>query len=228
MAASPSPCLETILSASDLSALILSHLSIDEAVSISLVSTSLLESSRGNAVWKVFWERRWNKVAHHNHGLYEAYQRAFQNPHDLWILHENIVWPWEGLVAGRCGIRMEEDDEESHPTFCSSENSDAYCPTCRLQQEQQQHNKNHSTRRYPPPQTRAQAMAEATRLVQRKLASSLLDPINYAPPCSATSRAAFLAAGTRRRTIDARQYTISHQHHEHCHFLKDLLFFNVT
>jgi hypothetical protein len=212
------PCLESVLSSSDLAALILSHLTMEQVVSLSLVSKSLQANSRCDALWKLFLERRWNVQVNQNH-YYQAYQRAFQNPQDLWITHSNIVWPWEGIVAGQCGTivvqdeKEEEEKDEETTKRQKTSSAQSKCHACR----KDAHNST-NTRAIPP--TRAQAMAEATRLVQAKLA--FLHP-DYSAPSAHTSKRAFASAGTLNRKLDTQQYVIN----EECLYLNDLLFFNV-
>lgn len=233
--------LELLLYADDLSGLILSHLSLTDISSASLVSKRCRRATRSDALWQRLYHRRWKAVTKTN--CWKAYKRAHQNPHDFWLSHVNIVWPWEGLAAGRCCIPSGENpNHDDDNNDIDSENEAPYyhfeairtpragkrlresksttaCPTCRLNNNQA-NNDNERVLLQNAPETRAQALAEATRLLQRKL--QVFQP-DYAAPSSFDSQRAFAQAVTCNRRLNLQQYS---ENDADC--LTDLLFFPVV
>jgi len=119
----------------DLSALILSHLSVSELMNVtSFVSKSMYRACRTNELWRAKFVARWN-YPQEMKNWFEAYKAAYGNSHDLWVTHWNCVSPNDGDSPGRCCI----SPIQSQVVDCSHEN-DAnglqspwmkYCPTCR-------------------------------------------------------------------------------------------------
>jgi hypothetical protein len=198
-ASSTSTCLlETF--AEDVSALILSHFSLDDIASVSQVSRSLYAASRSNTLWKFMLDYRWNfpgssgngsgdgnSNSQHETCLHEpchyfyAYQQAHAHPHDLWITHWNCTFPCDGLAQGRCCIATNNCLGDTNSA--ASPESSVTCDTCR-----------HHAKKY------GSGLHSAT-----------------------ASRRAFSRAGTFQRRMSLTQYQPGPTH-----FLSDLVFFNLS
>ncbi|KAL3914010.1 MAG: hypothetical protein SGILL_006267, partial [Bacillariaceae sp.] len=85
----------------DASAVILGYLPIREICAFGAVSKAMYVASRNPDVWQHKFMARWNFSDLFLLDWFGAYQQAYLNPHDLWITHENIVYPSDGLVPGR-------------------------------------------------------------------------------------------------------------------------------
>jgi hypothetical protein len=105
--------------AEDVSALTISHLSLDDIASVSQVSKCLYTASRSNTLWKLLFDYRWNvsgskdrdkvtRTVHEYCHYFTEYRLAHAHPHDLWITHWNCLFPCDGLAPGRCCIREGE------------------------------------------------------------------------------------------------------------------------
>jgi hypothetical protein len=193
--------------AEDVSALILSHLSLDDISSVSQVSRSLYAASRSNTLWKFLMDYRWNvpgsnssggasssgsshRNQRHETSLHEplhyftAYQQAHAHPHDLWITHWNCSFPCDGLAPGRCCIPADGSGRGRTNPKVASES--ATCDICQADD------------------------------------SGAKDQSRFRPS-QQTSRRAFRQAATFQRRLSLTQY-----HPGPTHFLSDLLFFNLS
>lgn len=217
----------------DISALILSHLDLQEIANASLVSKSFYRFCRSNTLWKYLMSYRWNINNNPDHqeqvlpNYFDAYQQAHAHPHDLWISHWNCVYPNEGLAPGRCFIsssnapnkspRVKTRSSHAHSTAACWE----VCPNCRNWNEFDACNKDHVV----VPTTLAQFMALATSYTRHKICSHqpvvrLLDDWHHSETTQA--RQAFDCAGTFHRKLSTRQFQAG------LGFLTDLVFFNLT
>ena len=211
----------------DISALIISHLDLQEIADLSYVSKSLRKACRSNTLWRYLMHFRWNlePEEHSFPNYFLAYQQAHSHPHDLWLSHWNITFPTDALAPGRCFIPTDHSDRSSAATGNHTEKKGAEnhvsqrecCPSCRnwgiYDEERNQAD-------FPAPQTTAQAMALATSFTRQKCLHRQ-DTIGGPRPSAA--RQAFSCAGTFNRQIKTQQY-----HPGSTNFLTDLLFFNLT
>ena len=119
----------------DVSALILSHLSVSELFNVmSFVSKSMYRACRTNELWRNKFVARWN-YPQESSNWFETYKSAYANPHDLWVTHWNCVSPNDGDSPGRCCI----SERYVEAIDCSQEDGMnafespwmRYCPTCR-------------------------------------------------------------------------------------------------
>lgn len=112
----------------DVSALVLSHLDLPELAHVSLVSRTLHQACRTDALWRRKFLSRWNFVPSQNY--YQAYQQAYGHVHDLWVTHDNCVPPDDGDAPGRCCIPSPQSP--SYTRNLTTDNEwNKYCPTCR-------------------------------------------------------------------------------------------------
>lgn len=120
----------------DVSALILSHLSVSELLNVTcLLSKSMYRACHTNELWRSKFVARWN----YDHqaqveSWLDAYKAAYGNSHDLWVTHWNCVTPNDGDSPGRCCIT----DGCTKAVDCVQDDSNGlkspwmeYCPTCR-------------------------------------------------------------------------------------------------
>lgn len=200
----------------DLSALIISHLNLQEIALLSTVSKRIHRACRSDTLWKYLLTYRWNVSALvGDENYYESYQRAHAHPHDLWVTHWNIVYPTDGIAPGRCLLTREGEPTSSTkvpPSVC--EPSWRACPKCRDWDCLARDVENDIM---PNPTTPAEIMALATIFA---IGNSMpLSP----PPSPRQSRDAFACAGTFYRKLCLKQYEAAPTG-----FLTDLLFFNIT
>lgn len=204
-----------------ISALIISHLSLEEIARLSLVSKCLYKACRSQELWKHLMTYRWNLKKRHQEitDFYGAYRNAHQHPHDLWITHWNIVFPCDGLAPGRCCIPEERESRLRRQREGSHRNPLKSCPVCRNWNEVDDNCvSNHSMWKINTP---AQSMALTTYLTRQKC----MNPPENLDRCTSTYAAqkAFACAGTFHRTLKTNQYKV-----DSTSFLTDLLFFNIT
>lgn len=100
--------------------MILVHLEVCEIVcTVSLVSRRMLAACRCPTLWKQQFQRRWNTAVEEDDlkttNFYRSYRNAHLHPHDLWVTHENIVHPSDGVVPYRCCILEKGSLPESDP-----------------------------------------------------------------------------------------------------------------
>lgn len=208
----------------DVATQILIHLSLAEIAAVSETCKSLYQVCRSNRLWKYLFEYRWNvptNGASSGHlpeqDYVSAYQRAHWYPHDLWVTHWNCVYPAEGLAPGRCCIRSME-----RKTRQAFHGGTVQCPTCRSHCDQQTTVGGRKTTNQP--QTAAQAAAQRTQLLRRRLKAHGMELPDLCAHSSQDQAAhAFAAAATFHRQVDTTQYRPGMTH-----FLTDLLFFNLS
>jgi hypothetical protein len=200
----------------DLSAFILSHLTVQEIASTSVACKAMYIASRSDDLWRLKFRKRWNYDNPAINDWFCAYKQAYWNPNDLWITHWNCVEPVDGLAPGRCCIqkksqlRTQSVKTETEPTHL--------CPQCRYFP-QIRKDSTTNTGKQTTIETEAQAVHAATSL--RLEATSM-----HIPRTSYSSREAenaFFKASTFHRTIDIQQYNASS-----LTFVKDLLFFQLN
>ena len=239
----PSPSLSPLEAlAPDLSANVLQYLTVQEIVLVvATLSKKMHVATQRSDLWKLKFESRWN-LGWSEHGKstehepqssqfyisnwYSAYRQAYENVHDLWITHWNIVYPHDGLSPGRCCIASQQEKDVVLSVDSASNNVlkqlGRLCPNCRnryYHQHQDDINaymSSASSEAAIPVKTLAQAITAATmvRLHQSPLTTSPYDP-NFA-------RRAFANASTLNRTLSTNQYK-AHS----LAFLTDLLFFQT-
>jgi hypothetical protein len=123
----------------DVSAMILSHLSVSEILNTtSFLSKTMHRACLTNELWRTKFVARWNCPSlDSNVNWFEAYKAAYGNSHDLWVTHWNCVSPNDGDSPGRCCIpdaSAAKSVSFSHQpgtnvTFMSPWIK--HCPTCR-------------------------------------------------------------------------------------------------
>ena len=132
----------------DVSALILSHLSVSELLNTtSLLSKSMYRACRAKELWRAKFVARWNYPSQDcNVNWFEAYKAAYGNSHDLWVTHWNCVSPNDGDSPGRCCIS--DSSRVKSVSSCSTQQSRTnitlmspwmrHCPTCRYSSDRDQ------------------------------------------------------------------------------------------
>lgn len=229
----------------DVTAVILSHLSLREISDCAVVSRSMHASCRSNTLWKRLFGSRWNVSNDEDNNendersnfYFEAYVRAHYHPHDLWITHWNCVYPSDSISPGRCCIQSPQ--QHSAPQRSGTNNTRAAacwccetCPNCRVNNSQGTVGVTDDRNSAATPlcccqceknatQKRwsdAQAMARVTNWGCK----SKCDETKL--PSTSQSRRAFARAATFHRKLSTQQY----EQPSPTNFLTDLLFFNLT
>jgi hypothetical protein len=204
----------------DVSALILSHLDLQEIATVSLVSKSFYHATRSNTLWKHLITNRWN-ISDNLDNYFTAYQQAHAHPHDLWISHWNCVFPHEALAPGRCFISKAPSEAYDRRNTRVARRLKPFdcCPNCRDWNDFDRLVSNDSN---CPIQanTLAEIVALATSSTRRRCSGCLVDCI---PLVKSRAKYAFGCAGTFHRKLRVEQYEAGP-----CNFLTDLLFFNLT
>lgn len=125
------PLLQTSLLeqlAPDLSALLLSHVSVQDLFAVALSSWTMYKHFKSNALWKLKFKARWNaSIIGEQKNWCVAYQNAYNNTHDLWMTHWNCILPMDGESPGRCCILDTTKREVDHTDDWSR-----HCPSCRF------------------------------------------------------------------------------------------------
>ena len=112
----------------DVSALLLSHFSVQDLFTVALTSWTMYKHFKSNALWKLKFKARWNtSIIGEQKNWCAAYQNAYNNTHDLWMTHWNCVLPMDGESPGRCCI-IETAKQEVDP----SDDWSRHCPSCRF------------------------------------------------------------------------------------------------
>ena len=235
----------------DVSALILSHLSLSEISTVSLVSSSMHRACRTNELWRNKFVARWNHDGRELKSWFSAFRAAYANPHDLWVTHWNCVLPKDGDSPGRCCVPSRRPVAET-PNDAQTRKSPwmKYCPTCRYSSPdtclpaliQEALDQEQDSNQDLVHQAEVTAAAHALLLEQdgnNHRASAIFATTQYAiakwcrrvaeyPPGKShdrirRARQAFEEAATFHRTIQTEQYQS-----DGLNFLTDVLFFSVV
>ncbi|KAG7347049.1 hypothetical protein IV203_006118 [Nitzschia inconspicua] len=196
----------------DESAAILVFLSVQEIAKCSTLSKSMYVATRNPDLWRLQFSLRWNYDNVLITDWFAAYQQAYENLHDLWVIHENCVRPCDGLLPGKSCIQSRRN-LECKPNVDSSKQ----CPSCRYHP-RIRHSSDLS-RKKQRIDTLAQAIRTATELRIHDC-TKLLASTTYH---STKAEKAFSNASTYHRRLDTRQY-----YGESLSFVTDLLFFQVN
>lgn len=98
------------------------HLTLKEICSFGLVSTKLNRSCRSQEVWEAKFHSRFHygKDSIVLRDYYQGYKEAYANIHDLWVFHQNIVYPSDGYVPGRCCVWDDEEEKKVESSLAES------------------------------------------------------------------------------------------------------------
>jgi hypothetical protein len=181
----------------DVSALILSHLTLQEIAAISETSKILYQSCRSDPLWKRLFEYRWNVPDAKEKDYFQAYRQAHQHPHDLWVTHWNCVYPAEGLSPGRCCLRQTK--RHLNRSFQGHTSELAKCPFCRDWRRMQREKPYEST-------SNAQEMAHLTLELQKRLSTGDCSLPDLCSNDTTHAKRAFEAASTFQRNMMTSQF----------------------
>lgn len=195
----------------DVTVVIFLHLSIQEISSVSQVCKATFAASRNPDLWSLKFSTRWNFIVYGNDiDWYNSYVRAYQNCHDLWLTHWNLVYPCDALSPGRCCIKRQEKITENTESKKPS-NPQELSPFYRFDDSKEACNIPDVV------ETRAQAIGVATALRLQQHSDLRITPYS-----TRRARRAFSRSSTMNRKISTQQFDI-----QSLSFLTDVLFFNV-